>query len=155
MDSLKKSLEDFGLYVQSQVRMVFWKKDKKKYKWISRPERQAQTLLQTFLNGKFDEDIYTFEEIKAGAGFVDLLIIESTGKKAVIELKMCGHRYSLAWARSGIKQTVHYMKNKGAETGYLIVFDSRIRDFSKGIQSIESFDDTSVETIIIDVRPIV
>lgn len=153
--SLKKSLEDFGLYIQSQARMTFWEKKEKKYKWISRPERQAQILLQTFLNGKFDKDIYTFEEIRAGAGFIDLLVITSTGKKSIIELKMCGHRYSLKWAKSGIKQTAHYMKNKGAETGYLIVFDSRLRDFSKGIKPVELFDDTSVTSIFIDLRPIV
>lgn len=149
--SLKKSLKDFGVHIQSQVRMTFWKKGK----WISRPEKHAQTLLQTFLNGKFDNDIYTFDEIRAGAGFVDLLVIESTGKKSIIELKMCGHGYSLTWARRGIRQTTHYMKNKDAEAGYLIVFDSRTRDFSKGIQPIETFEDTSVETIFIDLRPIV
>jgi hypothetical protein len=153
--SLKQSLKDFGFYIQSQVRMTFWNKEKKNYKWISRPERHAQTLLKTFLNGRFNEEVYTFEEIESGAGFIDLFIITPNGEKAVVELKMCGHRYSLAWAKSGIKQTAHYMRNRRAQEGYLIVFDSRLRDYAEGFQAEEIYEDSLVNTIIIDLRPVI
>ncbi len=74
--SLEKCLEDFAQYIKSEERMSFWRSEKGKgKKWVSKPEKHAKILLQTFLNGRFGNSIDTFEEIKSGAGYVDIFII--------------------------------------------------------------------------------
>jgi len=136
--------------------MTFWKlnKETKKHEWISHPEKQARTLLSTWLSSRFGHDIYTFEEISSGAGRIDIFVISPAGEKAIIELKMCGNRYSLKYAIEGIEQLEHYMKNKKTQTGYLVVFDSRTRDYSKGFgQRQIMINDMTISTAIVDVRP--
>jgi len=148
---------DFARYVQAEVRMGFWQQDKEqkqKRKWISRPEQRAKDLLRVFLNGRFGDSIYEFEEIRSGAGFIDVLIIAPSRKKVIVELKMCGNGYSSGYAQGGLEQLLHYMQNKGANTGFLMVFDSRLGDFAKGFQKGEQIiDRKSIFTIIVDVRP--
>jgi hypothetical protein len=153
--SLRGCFEDFADYIQSEMRMTFWQHDKasRRYKWVSHPEQRAKDLLRTFLNGRFGDSIYTFEEIRAGAGVIDVFIISPRGEKVVVELKMCGHGYSQTWAESGIQQLTHYMENKNTENGYLIVFDSRVRDFSQGFQPIRAANGKSVTTVVTDLRP--
>ena len=154
---LKKCLEDFTQYVKTDMRMSFWNFNKadNRYKWTPRPERHAKNLLLTFLNGRFGGSIDTFEEITAGAGKIDVFIVLPTGEKAVVELKMCGHGYSEMYAREGIEQIAHYVENRGTRTGYLIVFDSRVREFSKGFQDTEAINRMLLLTRIADVRPYV
>ena len=137
--------------------MSFWRfnANSKHYEWVSYPERHAKQLLLTYLNGRFKDAILAFEEISAGAGRIDLFISSTLGEKLIIESKMCGHNYSEAYAREGLEQIVHYMDNKKAETGYLVVFDSRVKDFSKGFQPIEEFGRKTVLIKIADVRPYV
>jgi hypothetical protein len=45
------------------------------------------------------------------------------------------------------------MENKDSKLGYLIVFDSRVRDVSKGFKERQSFDNMVIITKIVDVRP--
>jgi len=155
--SLRRCFEDFADYIQSEMRMTFWQYDKaqRRYKWVSHPEQRAKDLLRTFLNGRFGDSIYTFEEIRAGAGVIDVFIISPRGEKVVVELKMCGHSYSQTWAESGIQQLTHYMENKDTENGYLIVFDSRVRDFSQGFQPIRAANAKPITTVVTDLRPYV
>ncbi|MGD9099959.1 MAG: hypothetical protein PVF45_05730, partial [Anaerolineae bacterium] len=155
--SIEICFEDYANFIQSEMRMTFWQHDKtrKKRKWISRPEQHAKNLLRTFLNGRFGDSLYTFEEIGSGAGVIDVFIISPGEERAVVELKMCGYGYSQTWARGGIQQLTHYMENKNSEIGYLMVFDSRVRDFAKGLQSTEFVNEMRVVTIIIDLRPYV
>jgi hypothetical protein len=68
---------------------------------------------------------------------------------------MCGHGYSETYAQEGIEQLIHYVENRGTSTGYLIVFDSRVRDFSKGFRETEIINGLSILTRIADVRPYV
>lgn len=150
--------EDFAKYIKGEMRMSFWQLDKGSqcYKWISHPEKHAKELLLTFLNGRFGSSIYAFEEIRSGAGCIDVLIIMPDDRKVIVELKMCGNHYSKAYATGGIEQLNHYLENKNAQSGYLVVFDSRSRDFSKGLQSnTEIIAGLSVTTIVVDVRPYV
>jgi hypothetical protein len=67
---------------------------------------------------------------------------------------ICG-AHTEAYAREGIEQLAHYMENRGAKTGYLIVFDSRVSEFSRGFQDTEIVSGMSLLTIIADVRPYV
>ena len=155
--SLRKCFDDFVDYIQSEKRMTFWKYDKaeRKYKWVLSPEKHAKNLLLSFLNGRFGDSISAFDEIKSGAGKIDIFIVFPSGEKTLVELKMCGHRYSKTYAQEGIEQLAHYMENKGTKIGYLIVFDSRVRDFSKGFRDIETINEMSLFVRIADVRPYV
>lgn len=155
--ALKEALEDFIRYVATEMRMSFWRFDKTsdKYKWISRPEQYAKNLLLTFLNGRFGESVYTFEEIRAGAGKIDVYIALPKGEKIITELKICGHGYSETYAREGLEQLAHYMENKETDNGFLIVFDSRVRDFSKGFRETESVNGVIITVKITDCRPYV
>jgi hypothetical protein len=154
---LKECLEAFTHYVRTNIRMSFWVFDKaiNRYTWTPRPEKHAKNLLLTFLNGRFGGSVDTFEEITAGAGKVDVFVVLPSGEKAVVELKMCGHGYSWPYAQAGVEQLAHYMENRSTRTGYLIVFDSRTRDFAKGLRDTESIDGMQVLTSIADVRPYV
>jgi hypothetical protein len=156
---LGRCLEDFTCYIQAEMRMTFWESDKtkrkKEYKWIPHPEQRAKDLLRTHLNGRFGDRLYTFEEIRSGAGVIDVFIISPVGEKIVVELKMCGHGYSQTWAQSGIRQVAHYMENKNTKVGYLLVFDSRVREFSHGFQSAEITNGVPVTTTVVDLRPYV
>jgi len=147
--------EDFAKYTRSEMRMEFWQYDEdRKRKWVSHPEQLAKNYLRFFLNGRFEDSIYEFEEIRSGAGFADILIIAPNGDKVIVELKMCGHRYSYKYADSGKEQVLHYMENRDATAGFLIVFDSRTRDFAKGFQvGKQVIEGKSVFVIVVDVRP--
>ena len=136
--------------------MTFWQSgDVEGRKWMPRPEEHAKNLLHTFLSGRFGDSIYTFEEITSGAGKVDLFVVSPNKEKVIVELKMCGHSYSTAYAQEGKEQLLHYMKNKGIQIGYLLVFDSRVRDFAQGFQENETINGISITTIVVDVRPYV
>src|ERR1700736_6708366 len=99
---------DFARFVQADKRMRFWTKGA----WISHPERFAQDLLHTALKAQFKERLLIFEELAAGAGRLDMLLQLGGGMSAIVELKMCGHRYSSAYAASGEDQIRHYMQNR-------------------------------------------
>ena len=135
--------------------MSFWQTKAGKKKWVQRPESHAKNLLQTFLRGRFEDKISQFEEITAGAGKADIFIIFADGKKVVIELKICGDGYSLNYAKEGWLQLIHYMENRKSKIGYLVVFDSRKKDFSKNIPEYEKINDLEMKSFIIDVRPYV
>lgn len=155
--SLKECFQDFANYIQSEMRMTFWDLDKnqQKRKWKPSPEQLAKNLLLTFLNGRLGSSMYTFEEIRAGAGFIDVFIVSPRGENAVVELKMCGHGYSSSYALGGLDQLKHYMQNKKASSGYLIIFDSRVTEFSKGLQDTVMADGTTINVIVADLRPYV
>lgn len=154
--SLKESFKSFADYVRSEKRMTFWGyENNRDRKWISKPEQHAKNLLHTFLIGRFGHSVSTFEEIRAGAGFVDLFIIMPGGKKVVVELKMCGLCYSQSRAQDGKEQLCHYMKNKQTEIGYLLVFDGRVRDHAQGFREYELIEEVQITTLVVDVRPYV
>lgn len=157
LTALETCIDDFVAYIAAERRLTFWQSNQmtKKHKWISRPEEHAKNLLATFLNGRFGNTLYTFEEIKSGAGKIDVFIVTPRGEKAIIELKMCGNGYSEGYAQGGIEQLSHYMRNKNTKIGYLVVFDSRIRDFSKGFQASQIAEGMLFITKVVDVRPIV
>ena len=153
--SLKACIEDFAQYIQSDKRMSFWQSPRGgQPKWISKPESHAKDLLHTFLVGRFPKSLI-FEEITSGAGRIDIFIVSPTRERAVVELKMCGVGYSMDYAQDGGEQLTHYMNNKAANFGYLVVFDARSRDFGKGFGQNQSIDRMSVTTIVADLRPYV
>lgn len=154
---LDKCLEDFVSYISTDMRMSFWRPNSsgKQYEWISRPEKHAKQLLLTFLNGRFGQAVLVFEEIHAGAGKIDVFIASPLGDRVIVELKMCGHGYSESYARDGLEQIAHYMENKKTDTGYLIVFESRVQDFAQGFDPFESINGRTILTRIADVRPYV
>lgn len=153
LDSLRQSflaecLDDFSFFIQSEARMSFWQTRAGKRKWIEFPERFAKLLLRTYLAGRYGRTVETFDEVATGAGRIDVYIVSPQGEKAIIELKMCGNRYSSQYAERGLVQLKHYMENKNVDDGYLLVFDSRQLDFSKGFGLIGK----GISTKFIDVR---
>jgi hypothetical protein len=155
--ALPEHLKDFARFIESEMRMGFWRRnDKNRWQWVSHPERYAQQLLRTFLNGRLENHIYVFEEVRSGAGFIDILIVSPSEESVIVELKMCGNGYSQSYAQDGMKQIIHYMENKNVENGCLMVFDSRPRNFTQGFQQVpEAYDRNLITTIITDVRPYV
>jgi len=154
-DDFAESLHEFSKSISQHSRMHFWKYDKeaKKYKWSEKPEELSKQLLINFLNGKFGEDaIEIIQEPRAGAGFIDLYLLLKGGLKVIVELKMCGMGYSSTYAISGESQIIHYAKNKNTYIGFLVVFDSRVRDYGKLFKDIQTLDNIIIHTISIDVR---
>src|SRR5579871_642647 len=103
--------------------MTFWTKKERDYDWIERPENWAQHLLHTALQTRFGERVEIFPELPTGAGRLDLYLKFSGGLAIVVELKMCGFRYSSPYAAAGEEQINHYMDNRKTNLGYLVVFD--------------------------------
>lgn len=154
LEELDNSLEQFALFIAGAKRMVFWTKpDKSDYVWIEKPERQAQNLLHTFLKAHFQERIDVFEEISTGAGRLDIYLQFHGGLAAVIELKMCGFRYSSTYAAAGEDQITHYMGNRRSSIGYLVVFDARLRDFASPLSDAQNKGSLTIRTQFVDVRP--
>ncbi|HFV9903076.1 TPA: hypothetical protein ACIVQ8_004405, partial [Salmonella enterica subsp. enterica serovar Hvittingfoss] len=65
-----------------------------------------------------------------------------------------GNGYSSNYALSGESQILHYLESRKINVGFLVVFDSRTRDFSKGIQYFKSIDNYSIFSKVVDVRSI-
>jgi hypothetical protein len=151
--TINNCIDDFIKHTQSQMRMYFWRSQNGKHKWITNPETEAKKMLLNFLAARIGNSALLLEEIKSGAGRIDIFIAFSNEERAVVELKMCGNGYSLNYAQSGLVQVHHYMENKNAKTGYLIVFDSRTRDFGKDIPNDETEEGKRIIAKVIDVRP--
>ena len=135
-------------------RMSFWKNDPKQkgHKWVTSPEQHGQNLLHTFIKSRFGQNVEAIEEVDTGAGRIDIYLRFYNGLKTIIELKLCGGGYSEGYAVSGIEQLTHYLKNKQTYLGYLLVFDGRIRDCGKGIQSAYPFENYTIRSFVADVR---
>lgn len=155
LDEMRTAIKDFSYSISSDSRMHFWQynKETKEYKWTSNPEEVSKQLFISFMNGRFGKKtIDIIQETTAGSGFIDLYLVLRGGLKIVIELKMCGARYSSTYAMSGYEQVIHYLDNKETKVGFLVVFDARIRDFSKGFEA-HIFDSKyNIYTEVVDVR---
>jgi tetratricopeptide (TPR) repeat protein len=125
-EEFEAALREFGKFISSEKRMEFWDMGDKDYEWIASPERFAKNLLHTYLKARFGEQAEILDELVAGAGRLDLLVRLSGVLAVVIELKMCGFRYSTSYAAAGEDQIVHYMDNRNTHLGYLVVFDARL-----------------------------
>jgi hypothetical protein len=149
-ETLSECIDNFVKYITSDVRMSFWRLEAGVHRWVSRPEQHAKLQLFAFLRGSYKSSALILEEVKAGAGRIDLFIMLPSKEMAIIELKMCGSKYSLNYAQNGLEQVRHYMKNKEAQEGYLLIFDARIRDFGKSsiVERLEN-----IKIITVDVRP--
>ncbi len=152
-DEFKEALDAFGHAMSAMHRMDFWNKMKgSKRDWVERPERRAKAYLLIYLQAKFGERVELFDEITAGAGRLDIYIKLMGGLSIIIEIKMCGGRYSSAYAADGEYQITHYMENKGTNLGYLVVFDARTRKFKTPLVSGASGHYTVIQQFL-DVRP--
>lgn len=153
-EMFEQAILGFCAFVKADKRMTFWnKKDDEDYEWIPSPERHAQNLLHTYLKGKFGERINVFEEIKTGAGRIDIYVQLMGALVLVVELKMCGFRYSAPYAASGEEQVLHYLENKNTSLGYLIVFDARLDHNGEKIMQERPSDKFTVKEFDCDVRP--
>ncbi|KVL31132.1 hypothetical protein WS97_23420 [Burkholderia territorii] len=154
IEELRAALKHFASFVASVKRMEFWTRDdRSRYDWIEKPERFAQTMLHTFLKARFLERIDVFEEIAAGAGRLDIYVQLYGGLGSVVELKMCGFRYSSSYASAGEEQIAHYMGNRRSSIGYLVVFDARLENFAEPLSAEPRQDSLTIETVFVDVRP--
>jgi hypothetical protein len=118
-EEFERAIEDLARFIKARKRMEFWAKlDGDERKWVSRPERLAQNLLDSFSQARFRENVEMFDELAAGAGRIDLYVKLSGGLAIIIGLKMCGSPgYSAAYAASGEEQIIHYMDNKDSHLG--------------------------------------
>jgi tetratricopeptide (TPR) repeat protein len=152
-EEFERAIDDFARFIKARKRMEFWAKlDGDERKWVSRPERLAQNLLDSFLQARFRENVEMFDELAAGAGRIDLYVKLSGGLSIIIELKMCGSPgYSAPYAASGEEQIIHYMDNKDSHLGYLVVFDGRTTTFGQALLSQPVGQNTVIEKFV-DVR---
>lgn len=153
-DIMLAALKEFSTVVSAKNRMYFWQSDNKGgHKWKNNPEEIGKQLLIAFLSAKFGQNnIEILQEQRAGAGFIDLYLLLAGGLKVVVELKMCGAPYSSNYAISGKDQIIHYQNNTGSNLGYLVVFDSRKRDFALGFQELQTVENKTIYSIAVDVR---
>ncbi len=154
-EDILDALQQFSESVSANSRMFFWNYDrvKNRYKWSSKPEETSKQLLIQSLTAKFGKgNVTIIQEPRAGAGFIDLLLLFSGGLKVVVELKMCGAGYTSSYAISGEDQLIHYQENTGANLGYLVVFDARKRDFSRGLKELQVVGNKTIYSIAVDVR---
>ncbi len=152
--ALERCLSDFVEFVQNDKRMTFWRLDsERKRKWATCPEQHGQNLLHTFVKSRFRHNVEAIEEVNAGAGRIDVYLRFINGVRTVIELKMCGNGYSEGYSLHGWKQLVHYLENKQTCLGYLVVFDGRMRDYGKGIESQYLHENYIIRSFVVDVRP--
>lgn len=151
-DELEVALKEFARFIAAKKRMTFWYKDKKGERaWTPSPEAHAQNLLHTYLQAKFGDRVDVFEELDTGAGRLDLYVKLEGGLSVVLELKMCGGRYSSNYAASGETQVGHYMDNRKTNIGYLVVFDARITMYGQRLLS--ALPRHTILELFVDVRP--
>lgn len=149
------AIDDFKKNIEEKVRMSFWKRDENsddKHTYVENPETMAKTNFISFFYSRFGDNIRIIDECTAGAGFVDVYLIFSTFT-IVVELKMCGHNYSSNYALSGKEQLKHYLENSDSRLGYLLVFDSRVRDINKYLNETIDGKNYTIITKAIDIRP--
>ena len=152
---IEKVLDAFALHVSGETRMTFWRSGKKQgddHIWCDQPEQNGQTLLHTYLRGRFGDDINIFQEVGAGAGRIDILLQVAGDLRMLIELKLCGYNYTSHYAAGGSDQLDHYMKASDIYLGYLVVFDARLNDNGKALDVITPVQGT-IKTWMIDVTP--
>jgi tetratricopeptide (TPR) repeat protein len=152
---LEHVLRDYARFIAAEKRMRFWTRelDNSDYEWIPHPERLAQDFLHGFLNARFGTRGSIFEELSTGAGRLDIYLKFEGGLSAVVELKMCGFRYSSAYAAAGEEQIHHYMENRSCHLGYLVVHDARLDHFESALIQPNRDSINSVVEIFVDVRP--
>lgn len=153
--AFEEALFDFARAVAADYRMDYWVKASPtaEYEWVPKPERRAQLQLRTWLDGRFGGRVTTLEEISTGAGRLDLLVQLVGGPQIILELKMLGFGYSSTYAADGAEQLEHYMQNRNVRLGYLVAFDSRIRDYGKQLVEPPPGSDLTVREVLIDIRP--
>ncbi len=155
LSDFESAIEDFKKNIEEKVRMSFWVSDKSSedgHDYVKHPETLAKTNFISFFNSRFGENVRIIDECTAGAGFIDIYLIFSTFT-IVVELKMCGHRYSSNYALGGKEQLKHYLNNSDSRLGYLLVFDSRIREVNKYLNETIDGKNYTIITKAIDIRP--
>lgn len=148
------ALDEFISYVENNLRKDYAKFNKEKgdYDWISEPEAKCKKDLKLFLDTKFKGQIKSLDEVSTGAGYIDLYITFKNDLEIIIELKMCGRGYTSTYAEKGINQLKHYLHSKQSKIGYLLVYDSRKRDFGEKVTSVLETQKYLIQTKFIDMR---
>ena len=154
LNNFEKALDDYIQYVEANLRKDYSKysKEEKRYKWISEPEKKCKKDLKMFLDLTFKDKVEIIEEVSIGAGFIDLYVKFNNNLEIIIELKMCGQNYTTNYAKSGIEQVKHYLKNKQTKLGYLLVYDARTEKYGTEIPSNIFNAGCTIFTKFIDMR---
>ena len=152
-EDIEGALEQFARYVTASHRRAFWRTENGKQKWIIQPEKQAQTLLELFLQARLADRVEVFREIAAGGGRVDIYVLGRSGLAVIIELKMTGPSYPTKYAFAGTEQITHYMDAKNVRLGYLVLFDARgEKKFGTTPDASTVPPPNTVRSMIVDVR---
>jgi tetratricopeptide (TPR) repeat protein len=153
LDEVRRTLADFAANIANNQRMSFWRSRERRHIWREQPEDHGKQLLMAALPMSLGDGVEILEEVKAGAGRIDLYV-RLGALRVVVELKMCGGgNYTTAYALGGLDQLAHYMVAKGTGVGFLVVFDGRTRDFGVGLEPISVQGDRTIYVVPVDVRP--
>lgn len=155
VEEVHAALNEFSKFIAADKRMRFWTLESgdKDYQWVQNPEKLAQDFLHIYLKAKFQNRILVLEELPTGAGRLDVFLQFSGGLSVIVEIKMCGFRYSSTYAAAGEDQILHYMDNRNTHLGFLLVFDSRLNEHSESLLQNISDGVNTVHEVYVDLRP--
>jgi len=153
LKELTDALAEFGKFISASKRKSLFRPKDKDFEWVEKPEAIAQDLAHTYLKAHFGNRLDAYSEIVAGAGRLDLLLVLYGGLRVVLELKMCGYRYSSAYAAGGEEQIRHYLDSQNTRIGCLMVFDARLNDYGKPLIVPAPDRADTISELLIDVRP--
>jgi hypothetical protein len=142
-------LKDFSVALQKNYHKVFW--DIKKDKLIQSPEKNAQSHLGIFLEGRFGGIAFVGKEIIAGNGFIDLFV-HFFGVQYIVEIKIVGNGWSIQSAEKGLPQLDAYMHAFNKTEAYLVVLDGRRTDGGRQLKEKYELDYGTVNVITSKIR---
>jgi hypothetical protein len=147
-------LRDFRLFVEKDGFLAFWNDSGVGKNLKNHPEEIARAEFMAFLAG---EGIFTkgsqHREVPTGAGYSDVVRIESSGIKRLFELKVImkeNNRFTV-----GIHQLFDYMCKEDVNVGYYLLFEARSPNHrSAKFEHEYNKNNKKILVTVIDIHPI-
>jgi hypothetical protein len=122
-----RDLDSFRLFVEKDGFLAFWENSSVGKSLKNYPEEIAHAELLAFFAG---EDIFIkgaqYREVPTGAGYSDIIRIESGGVKLLFEIKVIKENENRF--TEGLHQLFYYMCKDDVTIGYYIIFETRSRN---------------------------
>jgi PD-(D/E)XK nuclease superfamily len=140
-------LEEFKSTVEAEAVNAFWDK-RATGKLKKRPEKLAQEILGVFMSAKLAGRGAAIREPVSGIGFIDMVVMLSSGLIHVLELKILKTKVP-----QGHAQLLTYMNHKKRKEGWLVLFDTRAAENRNIVAPITKHSGRTIRTILIDINP--
>jgi hypothetical protein len=146
--TIRKFLEEFKNTVESEAVNSFWE-SRTKGKLKGRAEKLGQEILAVFARAKLAGRGSAIREAVSGIGFVDIIVVFSSGLLHVVELKVLKGRDV-----PGPGQLATYMRHKNRKEGWLVFFDARKPICKKAVPPTLKRGGGVIRTVVVDINPI-